>query len=65
MLFVLAAMSSRDGTRAQYSPSESHLRCPVREDLLDVFGGRAAGASLEETAAVQQRDDRQHPGAGA
>ena len=35
------------------------------QQLLDVLGGRAAGTGLEQAAAVDQRDDRQHLGAGA
>ena len=35
------------------------------QELGDVFGGRAARAGLEESAAGQQRDDGQHLGAGA
>ena len=35
------------------------------DQLLDVLGRRAAGAGLEQPAAVDQRDDREHLGAGA
>ena len=35
------------------------------QELLDVLGGRSAGPGLEQAAAVDQRDDRQHLGAGA
>ena len=34
-------------------------------ELLDVLGRRAAGAGLEEPAALHERDDGEHPGAGA
>jgi hypothetical protein len=36
-----------------------------RQELLHVLGRRAAGAGLEQAAAVHQRHDRQHLGAGA
>ena len=35
------------------------------DQLLHVLGRRAAGAGLEQAAAVDQRDDREHLGAGA
>ena len=35
------------------------------DQLLDVLGRGAAGAGLEQAAAVHQRDDREHLGAGA
>ena len=35
------------------------------DELLDVPGGRAAGAGLEHAATVEQGDDREHLGAGA
>ncbi len=35
------------------------------DELLDVLGGRAAGAGLEQAATGQQRDDGEHLGAGA
>ena len=35
------------------------------EELLDVLGGRAAGAGLEQASAGQQRHDGEHLGAGA
>ena len=35
------------------------------DELLHVLGRRTAGAGLEQPAAVDQRDDRQHLGAGA
>ena len=46
---------------AQAVPAEVVLG----QQLLDVLGGRAAGAGLEQAAAVDERDDREHLGAGA
>jgi hypothetical protein len=62
---VRCARCSNDTASARNSPSESQRRWFSFDELLHVLGRRAAGAGLEQAAAVHQRHDRQHLGAGA
>ena len=62
---VFSASSSNETASARNSPSESQRRWFSLDELLHVLGRRAAGAGLEQAAAVHQRHDRQHLRAGA
>ena len=55
-----SASISSDTASARNSPSESQRRWFSFSELLDVLRRRAAGAGLEQAAAVHQRDDREH-----
>ena len=53
------------GRQGQELPEAVPAQVVLLDQLLDVFGGRAAGAGLEQAAAVDQRHHRQHLGRGA
>ena len=64
-LSSLSASSSSDGPEGQELAQRVPAQVVLPQELLDVLGRRAAGAGLEQPAAVHQRDDRLHLGARA
>ena len=61
---VLGEVLERRGQREELAEAVP-AQVVLLDQLLHVLGRRAAGAGLEEAAAVHQRDDREHLGAGA
>ncbi len=62
---VVCARCSKLTASARNSPRLSQRRWFSLTSCCTCFGRRAAGAGLEQAAAVDQRDDREHLGAGA
>ena len=59
------ARCSKEAARAKNSPEAVPAQVVLLDQLLHVLGRRAAGAGLEQPAAVHQRHDREHLGRGA
>ena len=55
-----SASSSNDGAEREELTQRVPAQMVLAQELLDVLGRRAAGAGLEQPAALHQRDDRLH-----
>ena len=65
LLKVLRQVLQGDAPGRRTRPRRVPAQVVLLLELLDVLGRGAAGAGLEEAAAVQQRHDGEHLGAGA
>ena len=61
----VSAMCSKDGGEREELAERIPAQVVFLDELLDVFRRGAAGTGFEESAAVHERDDREHLGAGA